>query len=1751
MKISVVTPSYNQAKFLPDSLASVCMQSHPPIEHIVLDPGSDDGSREIAKKAEGVTLIAEPDSGQADAINKGMQLAKGDIIAWINSDDCYYDEDVFSKVVKCFEQDSDLGIVYGMGVYVDEENNYLRDAHVVDDVDSLELSFQTQVGILQPTLFMRADVPQRIGLLNEDLHFCMDYEFWIRAHQSGIKFRYLPEYFAKAKYYPENKTFGDRGKSFEEVCGMLKEKFGYVSLSWLSRYAAYLVEGWDGMLINEGVRDFVNRSAVDKKTDDLMVRYNGDHLAYEVLRNNRGKAPYSRTWKGLERIMKGFHPKPIRVDESVKTLSGKSLYTVGPQRWGFDSRWKKGAIEQTVTYFNKLKQNRTRKACVIVGNGPSLNQTDLSLLEGNDVFISNYAFLNKELVKHAKFLAVTNYLVAEQGSHQFNGLDQLTKLYPYWLSYCVGGKNTHFFNSIGYAEFSTDIEKNVSWRSTVSFFLLQIAYWLGYEKVVMIGFDNSYKQEKGLKEGDLIEQHDNDENHFDARYFKGKKWQAADVGNMEDMYQLSKQAFEADGREVVNCTVGGNLEVFKRGELAQELSDSGCHPEQIAVEKSYPKVLVFSTSATGSDCATGQLSKLFFSGWPKSRFMHVYVVPDTSDAHDLEQLKYHNKKAVKENLLAASLNFRPDVIYYRPADKPVDYHEFVAETIGAIGAPHIVHMMDDWPARLEAKEPKVYRQVVPILEGLITSASHNLSIGNAMSDEYQNRYGRNFSAFANAVFPSDWPLDKEPVAITDDNNFVIRYCGALADDMTREGVTDLAKVVNALDKSKGIRFEIYTMDWCFEAAEKLAKYEGVSAHRLVSSDSYKPLLMSSDALLITYNFDSDTEQYTRFSMANKLPEYMASGVPILAYGPESIATLAYIAERGFTQMVNERDTQKLSAALIELVESNDKRKALGNKAREIAFSEKNASNMITEFKSVIQKAAQTHGWKPGQQVNTADDGGIVGIYDRDSGAHIDETDVIADMVAAEGAGIMIDVGAHQGSSAAPFLKHGWRVHAFEPDPNNRAKLEKRYKSEPNISIDTRAVSNKANEEVSFYASDESTGISGLSAFRDTHKEICRVTTTTLSDYCEVNKIDHVDFLKIDTEGFDLFVLQGFDWERCSPSIIECEFEDNKTVALGYSFHDIAQYLVDKGYVVYASEWHPIVRYGIKHNWKRLVKYPCHLGGSDAWGNLVAFKEQPSEERLAAVLNAPLAKTVKATNNQASSGAAIADANSASTIAIDGPIGIKQRLSNAAERYLGFYKNKRGLFTLASVMIIALLQMDVFSSLVGDLLPSVAPNIIDALLLSASAAVALILIALLYGRLQHEAIAYADHKARYVDSLRKRAINSLKAPIAKIGVIEHYTKREMTELKSGVNTLDSKMNNLATTINSVGENSSTIRDNLIKFENFTNANIKNIQQASQTEIKDLFSQLSLALKAIENIKFDSETDRLEQKKASELTELLGSKLSDIFGVPVSELKGGSIRSERFLENNAGFNPPAHQYFSRRLSPEQRSHFVDFWCPKLGVDFSNEALSYMSQKICEIEASGHGRLATSLQAQLLRVLVAKSIGAKELKILEIGTLFGLNIAVLYDLCRYDNESFSVTTLDPLDGYYKSGTIDKFTGMPVTEEVTKRNFEKVGLDASNLQQILLLSTDDKAIKLASEQTYNLLIIDGDHSYKGVKFDFEAYQHMVEEGGIIIFDDYDTVEWPEIKRYVDESVMGLSHLEFIGAEWGTCIFKVLPKTA
>lgn len=571
--ISVITPSYNQGVFLSECLESVKKQTLQPIEHLVYDPGSDDDSRDIASSFDHVTLIAEDDNGQSDALNKGFSAVKGDIIGWVNSDDYFYDEGVFKTVIDRFNQDDQPDIVYGKGLFVDEHGGVLRDVYVNKDPDSLSWRLQQECGILQPALFMRRNVIKEVGLLRTDLHYCMDYEFWIRCVKNGVKFVYIDQDFANFRFYTSNKTYGSRGDSYREVATMLLQHYGYVHARWLKLYAEYKIEKMDGVLETPQNTKVDNPNDVENEYRRLLRAYNLSHDTQVLLKENPNK------FTGIEFTKEELRQRDLirdqgqihQIENGITMKEGCAVRAIGERTWATSLLWRKNQFEKSHSFLREEASRREKEVCVVVGNGPSLKKIDLNLLKDQDVIISNNAFLSPELLKYATYYTVVNYLVAEQSFHHINQLE-LIKIIPYWLSYAINEDvNTYFIEAKGFPEFSTNIYENVSWRHTVTFYNLQIAYGLGYKKVVMVGFDHSYKQKADVKEGDIILSDKDDDNHFHSSYFKGKKWQAADVNKMEEMYMLAKDAFENDNREIVNSTVGGKLEIFNRQTLADAL----------------------------------------------------------------------------------------------------------------------------------------------------------------------------------------------------------------------------------------------------------------------------------------------------------------------------------------------------------------------------------------------------------------------------------------------------------------------------------------------------------------------------------------------------------------------------------------------------------------------------------------------------------------------------------------------------------------------------------------------------------------------------------------------------------------------------------------------------------------------------------------------------------------------------------------------------------------------------------------------------------------------------------------------------------------------------------------------------------------------------------------------------------------------------------------------------------------------------
>jgi GT2 family glycosyltransferase len=201
--VSIVTPSYNQASYLEQTIRSVLEQDYPRIEYVVVDGASTDNSFEIIKRYNDrlAYWISEKDSGQAEAINKGFTRANGDILGWLNSDD-YYLPGTVSAVVKCFEENPDAVMIYGDMMAVDgmgQTINVLKYRQLsLQDL----LCFQI---IGQPSVFFRRSALEKTGLLDTSFHFMLDHHLWIRLTQQG-RILHVPRVWSAARYHPQAKN---------------------------------------------------------------------------------------------------------------------------------------------------------------------------------------------------------------------------------------------------------------------------------------------------------------------------------------------------------------------------------------------------------------------------------------------------------------------------------------------------------------------------------------------------------------------------------------------------------------------------------------------------------------------------------------------------------------------------------------------------------------------------------------------------------------------------------------------------------------------------------------------------------------------------------------------------------------------------------------------------------------------------------------------------------------------------------------------------------------------------------------------------------------------------------------------------------------------------------------------------------------------------------------------------------------------------------------------------------------------------------------------------------------------------------------------------------------------------------------------------------------------------------------------------------------------------------------------------------
>jgi glycosyltransferase involved in cell wall biosynthesis len=274
MRISIVTPSLNQCGFIPEMLASLGGQDYPDWEHVVFDAGSTDGSVEVWREWERlenikteklrnleiknggdrgklkngemekwgnaeterlrngerlVRVFVEPDRGQSDAINKGMRVATGEIVGWLNADDVLL-PGALAKVAETFEKNPDAVVVYGVGAKTDLGGQIIKKVPFREFCHK-RLSYA--FGAVQPAMFFRRDAYWKVGGLDESLHYAMDWDLLLKLATVG-KVVAISDHLANIRYYPETKTNTGGWKRMREIARIARRHNGLLDRNNLS-----------------------------------------------------------------------------------------------------------------------------------------------------------------------------------------------------------------------------------------------------------------------------------------------------------------------------------------------------------------------------------------------------------------------------------------------------------------------------------------------------------------------------------------------------------------------------------------------------------------------------------------------------------------------------------------------------------------------------------------------------------------------------------------------------------------------------------------------------------------------------------------------------------------------------------------------------------------------------------------------------------------------------------------------------------------------------------------------------------------------------------------------------------------------------------------------------------------------------------------------------------------------------------------------------------------------------------------------------------------------------------------------------------------------------------------------------------------------------------------------------------------------------------------------------------------------------
>lgn len=369
-----------------------------------------------------------------------------------------------------------------------------------------------------------------------------------------------------------------------------------------------------------------------------------------------------------------------------------------------------------------------------------------------------------------------------------------------------------------------------------------------------------------------------------------------------------------------------------------------------------PRVLILDVTRIGSRSATGQIKSRLFAGWPQDKLLQVF---STRSKIGVCRGQGHKRQIVSKTELERILQeYAPEVIYARPVDAPAYFTNLTWRIVEVFGdVPIVTHIMDDWLTRIKVEEPHRYAIEERHFRRLVERSTHLFSISSEMAVEMSRRYRKDFEPFANCLDLSAFPRREADTG----EPFTLIYSGSFADDQCANSLKEIAEAVERIGATRPILLKIAVISSWLEAAQSsLSEFSYTQVQRAGRDwDQYMAFLAEGDVGIIAYNFDERTRAYVRLSLANKLPEYFAASLPVLAYGPEDFATISRCQDSGASIVVSERDPRSLQSAIENLMDNPTSRETLSQIARNYAEDNFDATDVRTRFQERLLSASAT------------------------------------------------------------------------------------------------------------------------------------------------------------------------------------------------------------------------------------------------------------------------------------------------------------------------------------------------------------------------------------------------------------------------------------------------------------------------------------------------------------------------------------------------------------------------------------------------------------------------------------------------------------------------------------------------------------------------------------------------------------------------------------------------------------------------